>query len=242
MSVIDFTNSYMTFFTTPRQGANIARIQIDAVATVTDEKTGETESFYLIMPCRSEYMYLDSQLFQVPNYEFCGVFTEDQVMIVRTGWTSDRDNREVAIAGVRFEKVELSITHYTSPTTLGDDQAVVDATLANRPLVARTTIRDEASGRTAVLDYPVKTMNVTTSPARFQVDTGPVLVPDFGSEAQHAIERHDIAHVVYHQRNQAEFVLRRPHQVGERDGQPVSVTDYTEIVTFAADNEIFAGV
>jgi hypothetical protein len=242
VSVIDFANSYMTFFTTPKQGENIARIQIDAAAMITDETTGETETFYLIMPCRSEYMYLDSQLFQMPNYEFCGVFTENQLMLVRTHWTSDRDSREVAGAMERFAKVELSIAHFASPTTLDDDQAVVDATLAHRPLVARTTVRDESSGRTVVLEYPIKTMNVTMSPARFQVDTGPLLVPDFSSEAQHAIERLDIAHVVYHQRNQAEFVLRRPHQVGERDGQTVSVTDYTEIVTLTADNEIIAGV
>jgi hypothetical protein len=241
VSVIDFAGSYMTFFTKPEQGENIARIQIDAAATVSDMRTGEATTFYLIMPCRSEYMYLDSQLFQMPNYEFCGVFTDDQLMLIRTSWTSDRDNREVAFATQRFGKVELSIKHLTSPETLADAQAAVDATLANRTLVARTTVRDDASGRIAVLEYPIKTMNVTVSPPRFQVDTGPLLVPNFASEAQQAIERLDIAHVVYHQTTQAEFVLRRPHQVGERDGQAVSVTDYSEIVTFPAHNELFAG-
>ncbi|HKG24068.1 MAG TPA: hypothetical protein VKB09_00385, partial [Thermomicrobiales bacterium] len=59
MNVIDFANSYMTFFTKPHQGENIARIQIDAAATVTDDRTGEATTFYLIAPCRSEYMYLD---------------------------------------------------------------------------------------------------------------------------------------------------------------------------------------
>jgi len=241
VSVIDFANSYMTFFTKPSQGENIARIQIDAAATITDDATGESSTFYLIMPCRSEYMYLDSQLFQMPNYEFGGVFAEDQIMILRTGWTSDCDNHEVAAATGRFAKIDLSIRHLPSTETLKDDQATVEATLANRPIVARTTIRDEASGRTATLNYPIKTMNVTVSPPRFQVDTGPMLVPNFVSTATHAIERLDVAHVVYHQRNQAECVVRRPHQVGERDGQPVSVSDYCEIVTFPAVNELFAG-
>ena len=241
MNVIDFANSYMTFFTKPHQGENIARIQIDAAATVTDDRTGEATTFYLIAPCRSEYMYLDDRLFQMPNYEFCGVFTADQVMIVRTHWTSDRDNREVAPATERFARVDLSINHLAGPAPLGDDSAAVEATLANRTLVARTEFRDDASGRSALLEYPIKTMNVVASPPKYQVDTGPLLFPDFASNVPQPIERFAIAHVVYHRYDRAEFILRRPHQVGERDGQPVLVTDYTETVTLSVRNELFVG-
>ncbi|MEA2525523.1 MAG: hypothetical protein QOG89_3084 [Thermomicrobiales bacterium] len=241
MQIIDFANSYMTFFTKPHQGENIARIQIDAAATITDERTGAETTYYLIAPCRSEYMYLAGQLFQMPNYEFCGVFTTDQVMIVRTQWTSERDNREVAPATERFAKVDLAINHFPAPTALANEAAIVEATLANRPLVARTALRDEASGRRALLEYPIKTMNVVASPPQFQVDTGPLLFPDFASTAQHPIERLEIAHVVYHGFEKAEFILRRPHQVGERDGQPVAVTDYSEIATLPARNELFSG-
>lgn len=241
MNIIDFPNSYMTFFTKPHQGENIARIQIDAAATIADERTGEETTYYLIAPCRSEFMYLPDRLFQVPNYEFCGVFTHDQIMIVRTHWTSDRDNREVAPATERFAKIDLSIRHHASATLLPGDAAAVEATLANRPLVARTELRDESTGRRALLEYPIKTMNVVANPPKMQVDTGPILVPDFASTAAQPIERLDIAHVVYHLYDCAEFVLRRPHQVGEQDGKPVSVTDYTEIVVLPAKNELYAG-
>jgi hypothetical protein len=239
--VIDFANSYMTFFTKPHQGENIARILIDAAATIADERTGAETTYCLIAPCRSEHMYLDGQLFQMPNYEFCGVFTADQVMLVRTHWISDRDNREVAPAAERFAKVDLAINRFPGATSLPDRDAIVAATLANRPLVARTELSDEESGQRVLLEYPIKTMNVVKTPPQFQVDTGPIIVPDFTSSASQPIERFAIAHVVYHTFDKAEFVLRRPHQVGERDGQPVMVTDYTEIVTFPARNDIFAG-
>jgi len=40
-------------------------------------------------------------------------------------------------------------------------------------------------------------MNVTRDPDRFQVDTGPILVPIFDSTAADPFERLAIAHTVY---------------------------------------------
>ena len=65
MHLIDFANSYMTWF--PHDGGNIARIQLDAACTISDAGTGTSETFYLIAPCRAERMYLDTPLFQLPN-------------------------------------------------------------------------------------------------------------------------------------------------------------------------------
>ena len=122
-----------------------------------------------------------------------------------------------------------------------DNAQAVAATLANRPLVARTAIANDDVGRRAVLEYPIKTMNVTRNPARLQVDTGPLLFPDLATEAGRVIERFAIAHVVYHQRDQAEFILRQPTPVGEGEA-PVAVTDYSDIRVLSARNELFAGV
>jgi hypothetical protein len=72
VETIDFDNSYMTFF--GRDEGNIARIRLDAACTLIDERSGEGEVFYLIAPCRAERMYRDGALFQLPSYEFCGIF------------------------------------------------------------------------------------------------------------------------------------------------------------------------
>ncbi len=237
MDVIDFEHSYMTFF--GRDEGNIARILLDAVCTVTDERSGQSETFSLIVPCRSERMYLDNdQLFQMPNYEFCGIFAEEECLLVRTHWVSERDNREYGRNNERFAEVKLDIRRRAA-RELADSGQVVEATLANQTLVARTVLRDEATGRSAVIEYPVKTMNVLRSGPSFQVDTGPILVPDFASAAARSIERFDIAHVVYHRDDTAEFVLRRPQLVGTGPGA-VAVTDYTVIQTHAARNTILA--
>ena len=57
---------------------------------------------------------------------------------------------------------------------------------------------------------PVKAPRIPRDPPQFQVDTGPLIVPDFDSTADRQIERFDMGYVVYQEFDQAEFILRRP--------------------------------
>jgi len=241
VEILDYTRSFLTFFTAARQGSNIARIQLDARCTVDGwGAEGRAETFYLIAPCRSEMMYRDGQLFQMPNYEFCGIFTGTEVVLHRTHWTSEAEHPEHARIEDRFDRVAID-TRPLSATRLASVAEIVEATLANRQIVARTTIRVGGSDQRAVLEYPIKTMNVTTDPAQFQVDTGPVIVPVLDTPNAPPILRFAMAHIVYCTFDRAEFILRVPHEVGERNGQPVCVTDYSEIRFSAADHELWAG-
>ena len=236
---IDFSRSFMTW--TPQAAAgNIARIQLDAACTLTDPATGSAETFYLIAPCRSERMYDDGPLFRLPNYEYGGIWSERALLILRTHSPSERDHREYGEFGAppaRYHGVRLDVHPFPEAATLTDPAAVVAATLDNRPLIGRTELFDEATGVRAVLDYPVKTMNVARHPDRWQVDTGPLLVPDFASSAARPIERLEVAHVVYNRLDRAEFILRRPTPVGA-DGGPPSTTDYSEIRVASVQNAL----
>lgn len=237
--IVDFARSYVTFFTTPAQGNSIARIQLDAICTLFDAQGEEVDTYYLGAACRSEDMYRDENLFLTPNYEFCGIFSQDYCLLVRTHWTSDRDWHEPGSNTVRFARVAIDTRPLPTPRQLESPAEIVAATLANRPLVATTELRDEATGQRGVLMYPVKTQNVVENPPQFQVDTGPILVPDFASTAPTLIQRFDISHVVYNRLTRAEFIARRPVVVGERDGSPVSVTDYSVITTHPAENHLW---
>jgi len=242
LKALDYSRSFVTFFTTPEQGGNIARIQIDATCRVDSwGPNGQIGEFHLIAPCRSEQMYLDGQLFQMPNYEFCGIFASNELVLLRTHWTSDRESPEYAKPDVRFERIAIDLTpgHFEPLET---DADVVRATLDNRRLVARTELTDPTNGTRAVIDYPIKTMNVRQEPMSFQVDTGPLLVPRWDAADLAPPLRFDVAHVVYWQRDRAEFVLRRPHVVGEGSLGPVRVTDYTQLRFEPANNSILGEV
>ena len=239
MSAIDFANSYMTWFPED-EGANAARIQLDAACTIVDEATGQSKTSYLIAPCRSERCHLDTRLFTMPNYEFCAIWSDDDFMIVRTHWASQRDNRRYGGNRELWSDVRLDVRQFAHAEVLPGNAEIVAATLANRPLIARTEIHNPQTRQRAILEYPVNTMNVLRQPPGFQVDTGPLIVPDFSSTASHQIERFDMAYVVYNVFTKAEFIRRKPLSIGEDDHAGPETTDYSAVDVLAARNEVMA--
>jgi hypothetical protein len=188
----------------------------------------------------------------MPNYDFRGIFGEKEHIIIRTHWVTEPDYlddpglnttggrtfSQAAKNRDRWDNVWLDIERFADSKVLDTNEQIVDGTLANRSLVGRTEIRDDASGTRAVLEYPTKTMNVLREPMRYQVDTGPLIVPDFGSTGKMQVERFDIAHVVYNRPDKGEFIVRRPKEIIE-GGRPLySVTDYTAVRDFEGTNQL----
>ena len=247
--MIDFANSYMTWF--GAAGGSMSRIALEAACTLVDE-SGAEDTFYLIAPCRAEHTHSDGQLIVMPNYDFRGIFGQREYRILRTHWVSEPDYLddkgldttggrvldEAGLHGGKWDEVRLDVRRFDDSAELSGSQEVVDATLDNRPLVSRTELEDERSGVRAVLEYPVKTMNVMKSPVRFQIDTGPIIVPDFASAADLAVARFDLAHVVYNLFDRGELILRKPVAVGKG----CTVTDYSHRVEYIGRNSVLAAV
>ncbi|MEZ4497165.1 MAG: hypothetical protein R2845_10390 [Thermomicrobiales bacterium] len=91
-TVTDFYRSYMCWgirqsLDTARRDTwkwrNEVRILIDARCTVTNDTTGGvSEEFYLIAPCRTEWMYRDTELIQNPSGEYRVIFSDDRQIYV----------------------------------------------------------------------------------------------------------------------------------------------------------------
>jgi hypothetical protein len=79
---------------------------------------------------------------------------------------------------------------------------------------------------------------VLREPPRFQVDTGPLILPDFASTAEHPIERFDLAYVVYNGFDRAEFIRRKPIAIIDGEPRLAQTTDYSRVEIVAARNEI----
>ena len=246
MTAIDFANSYMTWF----GPGNHARIQLDAACTIVDEQAGTEEAYYLIAPCRSERCYMADPLFTMPNYEFFGIWSREEFLLIRTHWVSARDNRTYGVIREHWDDVHLDIRRFPQAEQLPDRGSIVTATLANRPLIARTELRDESGGQRAVLEYPVRTMNVLPvkapgiprDPPQFQVDTGPIIFPDFTKDTDKAIELFEVAYVVYNLFDEAYFTLRKPLAAREGDDPAHHVTDYSEIRVLPVQNQVLLAV
>ncbi len=252
MAAIDFARSYMTWF--GENEGSMSRIQLEAACTIIDETSGIEDTYYLIAPCRAEHTHSDDKLIVMPNYDFRGIFGEKEHIIIRTHWVTEPDYlddpglnttggrtfNQAAKNQERWGDVRLDIERFADSTMLETNEQIVDETLANKPLVGRTEIRDDASGTRAVMEYPIKTMNVLRKPLRYQVDTGPIIVHDFGSTDEMQVERFDIAHVVYNRPDKGEFILRKPKEIIE-GGKPLySVTDYSVVLAYQGSNVLLS--
>ncbi len=214
----DFGRSFATFTTTGRE--NNARIQIEAVCDLL--RAEREERYVLVASCKAEDTYGPGPLFRQPNYDFCAIFSVEEYLIVRVGlpltacW---RDSGRITdrFAGVRITLAEASVR------LCADPREVVEATLADEPLVGRTELLGKDGAPRARLTYPIKTMNVNDDRWVYQIDTGPVLLPDSGRSANEApaalaIERLDLAFIAWNNLVEgAEFIVQGPVPIAHSD-------------------------
>ena len=251
MQATDFANSYMSWSIaynptdTRRPGhkpwGNSARILLDARCVLSDEGSGQSDEFFLIAPCRTEWMYQEENLFQIPNREYRGIWSRTQYLDMGKGITYDGQQQNWKPVKDHFTSLSFTVQPLPHARALRTDEEIIEATMDNLPIVAQTEIWDSERRLRAMIEYPVKTMNFHAERRRFQVDTGPVLLPDFTSTAEHWIEWFSMAHVVYNTLDRAEFVIRRPTPI-TKDGREVcSVLYYSETRVHEAKHTIQCG-
>jgi len=219
---------------------NKARIQLDAWITVIDEASGKSERYVLIAPCRTEWVYAADHLFQLPNNEYRMIFSLTEQRGIGRGYTYNGKASVSQPVRDSYRSLKIDVRNFPQARQLRTPQEINAATEKNFQIVGRTEFRDPNRKERYVLEYPIKTMNFRPESASFQVDTGPLLVPDLNSKASKAIDRLEIAHVCYNRLDRAEFILRRPVRVGESGAGPIRVLDYSEPREYPARNELFS--
>ena len=247
MDPLDFSRFFLTWTRKPEpldyhQGwGNSVRIALDARVRLIDESSGAQEDFYLIAPCRSEWMYREDELFKVPSTEYRLAWARDRALQFSPRLTDANPSPTVQPNSDRFLSLDLHLTPLRSPRRLASDDDVVDAARTTVPVVAQTQIADRDRGRRALLEYPVMTLNYHPEHQRFQVDTGPLLWADLSSAESDWIRWLRLAHVVYNRFDRAEFVKRTPTPVVSEGREVCLVEDYQDIHSQDASHVLYAG-
>lgn len=249
----NFQASFMTWDLPPRKDprpyarhniplGNKARIQIDAIIDVIDDDTGKSQRFALIAPCRNEWVYAPDKLFQIPSGEYRCIFSLTQERSMGRSITHQGQISRGHPVTDSFRSLTIDVRTFAKTRLLKTDAEICQASEKNVPIVARTEIRDPKRKERYVLEYPIKTMNYRPETPSFQVDTGPLLVPDFNSRAKKVIERLEMAHVAYNRLDKAEFILRQPTPIADKDGKELTrVLHYSKVYEHPARNEMLAG-
>jgi hypothetical protein len=234
MKTCDFSRSFVTFVTRGR--TNNARIRIEARCTVSDTQGHGAEDYFLVASCKGEDTYGAGVLFLEPSYDFCGIFSQREFMLIRVGVPYEMKNT-VGVNHEYFEEVRLDLRMVTGEE-LQANQAIARATLDGELLNGRTEFADESGRWRALMEFPIKTMNVNDRRNLYQVDTGPVLLPDFASQKGSMVERFQLAFTAYNRADEAYFVIQEPIPVLADQADSPRVSHYSRIVRMAAKNSV----
>ena len=213
---------------------NSARIQLDARCQWVDEKTGEEDEFFLITPCRTEWMYRSDQLWQIPNREYCGIWSRSEFIAGHV----EMGDSSLSLIEDRYTDFRLTLRNFPQTHQLENSEQIIEATLKNLPLVGRTEVWNEDQKVRATIEYPIKTMNILPEHKRFQVDTGPLIFPDFGRDVTRPIESFAVAFVCYNNLSVAEFILRQPMMSQGEDKGGSLMLEYSDVRRLEVKNEV----
>jgi len=215
MNYYDFSRSFIKWTST--RVSHTPRLQVEAACRVI--RAGRRMDFFLSAACAGEAMYAPRGLIHQPAYEFtmiCGrdghyMFMKchaDEALNVaeahRVGeMMSTQDGRGAAIVEMTAE-----MRRHGKARELQDYDEIRDAILRNRTLNARTEFRADGGRTRVVMDYPVKVCNVSHTEQRWQIDTGPVLLPDPRARGGLAVQRMRVGYIVFNSWDWAEVAIR----------------------------------
>ena len=255
MRTVDFRRSFLMFRIDlekkppqtvshkPPYSLNNARIQLECRCHITESETGQLQTFVLGASCKTERVGVERDIWTEPNADFVPIFSDEGFLNVKTfarvgtlvklypPTLGTQPDRQVGALAEAFDSAGIHVVECEGEP-LGSAREIVEATLANQPLVGRTELE---SGRyTAVLEYPVKTINANERDWIYQTDTGPVLLPDFSVEPEELLAKLELAFAAFNCPDWVEFLVRVPTDAGEG----VQVYHYSRPVRFDARNQV----
>ncbi|MBX3054388.1 MAG: hypothetical protein KF753_23140 [Caldilineaceae bacterium] len=185
------------------------RFNLEAKCEIQDDTTRQITEMFVGAPCRTEYTIADRNLFMVPSSEFRMAFSRARRLAIAKRPSDEIEPVSVAALNDDFQGHTIDIRELPGATRLTDGAQIVEATLANHLLGARSTYRDAKRGLHVTVEYPVNLINVVESDNEFQICTGPVILPDLNTWDGQEVSRVFLAHVSITSFDYVEFILQR---------------------------------
>ena len=222
---------------------NSVRFWIESRTTVIDDESGVATAFYQCASCKSENTFGERDLFLADNYDFLPIFggkdVEDLLIFRRPARLSDRYRSIVKSADV-WGKPILKLREGRPVRVLDTWEAIRDATAAGVPIVSQTEIANPETKLRAIIECPVKTMNISVDKKLYQTDTGPIALPDLARRVEPMIECLRLAFIAFNAPNFADFVIEQPTAVTEDGQQRCKIYHYSNPISLPATNTLLA--
>lgn len=214
---------------------NRVRFWVESRTRIVDERNSEAEEFYQCASCKSENTFVPQGLFKKDNYDFLPIFGPRQTLIFRRkAWLND-DYRTTYPVGEPWGLPILDLREAARAHLLEGNEAVRQATFQALPVVAQTEIWNDETGLRAIVEYPVKTINIHVEKNLYQVDTGPLALPDLSRRWERFIDSLSLAFVAFNASHFVDVVIETatPLSSGER------AYHYSELKSLPATNRLY---
>ena len=158
--------------------ANSVRFWIESRTRITDPKRGTTTDYYQCASCKSEHTFAAKDLLHDDNYDFLPILGGEDLLIFRRHARLTPTYRQLYKAVDVWGAPIFKPREAETVVVLDTWEKIEGATAAGVPIVTQTQIADEGTGLKATIECPTKTMNISIENRIYQVDTGPIALPD----------------------------------------------------------------
>ena len=193
------------------------RFNLEASCEVRDVASGHVTELFLGAPCRSEYTIATRNLFQIPSGEWRMAFSRKRGLGIARRPSDEVEEVQAVELEEKYPEYKIDVRSFANPEELNEVGRIVEATLNNDLLNARSTYRDVARGLEISVEYPANVINLNQADGEFQICTGPVLLPDLATWDGRDVQRVFVAHVAISRFDRVEFILRREVEASPRD-------------------------
>ena len=235
MNILDFGRSFIH----GRSPENRVRLWVESLTRIIDERNSAVEDFYQCGACKSERTFAKENLLGEDNYDFLPIFGPSHTLIFRRhSYVSER-YRDTKDAARMWDGQKYALCDAKNPRLIETNTQIREATHAADLLVACTEILNKETGLRAIMQYPVKSMNIHDESDTYQVDTGPIAFPDLSRRPERLVDSLSLAFVVFNAPHFADFVVEVPTPVLKNGREVGSVYHYSQLISLSALNTLY---
>lgn len=242
MEIYDFSRSFIH----GKMPANSVRFWVESVTRIIDEADGTAEDYFQCGACKSENTFAETDLLKEDNYDFTPVFGPEFSVIFRRRAAASPEYRRVSQSSELWAGQTYRLRE-AGARRLDTNSEIRAATHDGAPLVSCTEVANPDRRLRAIIQCPIKTMNIHDGRDLYQVDTGPVVLPDLSRKPQRSADTLSLAFLVFNAPGFADFVIEDvtevPAVTGGTGSAPTAtarIHHYSRIMSLPARNTLWA--
>ncbi len=219
---------------------NCVRFWVESRTTLFDAAAGTATTYYQCASCKSENTFAEKDLFVKDNYDFLPILGDGRWLIFRRPARITERYRQIHTVDQMWGEMIMRLRQPARVTALESWEQIRQATADGLPIIAQTELACDDTGLRAVIECPVKTMNISLDKQMYQVDTGPVALTDLSRRYDPQIESLRLAFIAFNAPDFAEFVVEQPTPVVEDGQEKCQIYHYSSPFSLPVKNVLLA--